>query len=346
MVRTDRRAGLGVITAALATSWACGPPEGESVYHVVSAGMRLPVVEMGQRDAEVAVLHVHGGPGESRLDTRLGAEVRLAEAVLYVTWAQRTTPFATGNLRPGTATLAQHVEDLSAVLATVHHRHPDKRVVLTGFSWGGAVTVDYLSRAPAPYVAGVVLVGALIDARRAIDDSWAMLRTHAEARIAARATNASYWASVGGLAARYADAIDTLSPSAYLESFVRPRITACGRMRDDLDLPDNVENERKNVYEWYHLLPIVENVAVEWMVDEILAIDLRARLPSINRPALVLWGDLDCNVPLPTADLAFDELGSLQKTRLTLSNVPHDVLDAAPAAYAEAVLEFIDDLPQ
>ena len=272
--------------------------------------------------------------------------MRLAEAVLYVTWAQRTTPFATGNLRRGTATLGQHVEDLRAVLATVHARHPDKRVVLTGFSWGGAMAIDYLSRTPAPYVAGGILVGALIDARQAIDDSWAMLRAHAQARIAAGAPNASYWETVVDLANRYAEAIDTLSPSAYLESFVRPRVTACGRMRDDLGLPDNVENQRKNVYEWYHLLPIVENVAVQWMVDEILNIDLRARLPSIDRPALILWASWIATSPLPTADLAFQEIGSPQTSRLTLANTPHDVLDAAPAAYADAVLEFIDALPR
>ena len=342
---SNPRAPIAPWLAALSIA-ACGPPQGETVYHVVSRGMALPIVEFGAADAETAVVHLHGGPGESRLDTRLGAEMRIAQSALYVTWAQRTTPWATGPLERTTATLEQHVRDLEAVLAAVHARHPDKRVVLTGFSWGGAMTIEYMARSPASYVAGAVLIGALVDARAAIDDSWAMLRAHGEAQIAAGASNADDWRTVIDKADRYAQALVDLSPVEYLHEFVRPRVTACGRMRDDLGLPDNVENSKKNVYARYQLLPVAESVVLEWMVEEILRIDLRSRLAAIDRPVLVLWGELDCNTPRPADDVVFNGISTpaIEKARRVVPGVAHDVLDAAPAVYAETILEFIDGL--
>ena len=324
---------------------ACGPPPGETLYQVMSAGMVLPVVEFGPSDAEVAIVHIHGGPGESRLDTELGAEQRLGTRFLYTTWAQRTTPFATGHLRQRTATLAQHVADLEAVLATVHQRHPDKRIVITGFSWGGAMAIDYMASDPAPFVAGVVLVGALVHARTAIDDSWAMLRAHGEARMADGAPDAAYWSGVVGKSNDYAAALDRLTAEDYLTAFVQPRVTACRRMREDLGLPDNVENRRKGVYDRFHLLPPTESVALRWMVDEVLDIDLRPRLSAVQRPALVLWGALDCNSPLPTGESTWRALGSMQKTLRVLTGIPHDVMDAAPTAYADEIGAFVDALP-
>ena len=312
---------------------------------MISRGIALPVVEFGRRDSDFVVVHVHGGPGESRLDTALGAETRLAASTLYVTWAQRTTPFATGPLQRDSATLAQHVEDLSAVLATVHARHPNKRVFLTGFSWGGAMVLEYLANAPAPFVEGAAVIGALVDARRAIDDSWTMLRAHGRGRIEA-GLDASYWRAVVDKSFRYATAIDALPPQRYLRDFVRPRITACNRMRDDLGLPDNVENSSKGVYERFHLLPPTESVAVEWMVEEILTIDVRPRLPDVSHPMLVLWGREDCNSPRAAAEIIFDTITTpaASKTLRILPGIPHDVLDAAPVEYATAVAEFIDGL--
>lgn len=333
--------------AALATVPRCGPPSDETLYFVRASGMALPVVERGDATAAHAIIHVHGGPGESRLDTWLGAEARLAEVALYVTWAQRTTPFATGPLRRASATLDQHVDDLHAVVATVHARHPDKRIVLTGFSWGGAMVIDYMASAPPPYVAGFVLVGPLVDARRAIDESWAMLRAHGDARVAAGAEDAEAWREIIDRAATYASALESLAPEAYLEAFVRPRTRACGRMRDNLGLPDNVENRRKGAYARYQLLPPLEGEVLEWMVAEILDLDLTPRLSSIERPALLLWGELDCNSPVAAAaERTLDGLGTLQddKELRVLPGLPHDVIDSAPAQYAEAVAGFMRGL--
>ena len=332
-----------VLTAGLACA-ACGPPSGETLYHVSSGGMMLPVVERGAREADVAIVHIHGGPGESRLDTRLGAEERLASEVLYVTWAQRTTPFATGPLDRASANFDQHVRDLRAVLATVHARHPDKQVFLTGFSWGGAVAIEYMADSPANHVVGAALIGALVDARAAIDNSWAMIEAHGVAQISAGAANANEWRADVERAARYQQALRSLPPERYLDDFVRPRVTACRRMREDLGLPDNVENSRKNSYERYQLLPILESTILEWMIDEILRIDLRPRLRRITRPVLVLWGEMDCNSPLPASEVIFDGLAAQNKALQVLAGIPHDVLDAAPAAYADAILEFIDAL--
>ena len=328
------------------TGVACGPPSGETLYHVSSAGMALPVVERGSTDAPAAIVHLHGGPGDSRLDTRLGGEERLAESFLYVTWAQRTTPFATGALRRRTATLAQHVRDLEAVVATVQARHPGLPIVLTGFSWGGAMAIEYLAESPAPGVVGAVLLGALVDARTAIDDSWTMLRAHGEQRVLENAPNREYWADVIDLSFQYTAALSRLSPERYLSDFIRPRVRACAQMRDDLGLPDNVENERKGVYSRYHLLPPTEATILEWMVDEILDIDLRPRLHAIRRPVLVLWGELDCNTPVQTADILFEGISTppSRKSRQVLSGIPHDVIDSAPDDYALAVSEFINDL--
>ncbi|MEL7305298.1 MAG: alpha/beta hydrolase [Myxococcota bacterium] len=317
-------------------------PDGEERFHVNSAGMSMPVVVFGDRDASTLIVHLHGGPGESRIDTWLGAETRLAERFLFATWAQRSTAFATGNLRRDTMTLEQHVLDLRAVLEVLHAKYPAKRIVLTAFSWGGAMAIDYLTTQPADYVEGLVVVGGLISARVAIDSSWPMLAEHGAHQIA-RGGDRDYWEEVVDLSGRFTNALETLASEDYLDEFVRPRVDACSQMRRDLDLPDNVENEPKSTYERYQLLPPAEAKAVRWVVEELLAIDLQDRLPAIEVPALVLWGELDCNIPIDSFQIALDEIPNARGR--AFPGIPHDVIDSAPADYAHAVGEFIDELP-
>ena len=70
--------------------------------------------------------------------------------------------------------------------------------------------------------------------------------------------------------------------------------------------------------------------------------DYRAKVASINIPALVIHGEVDTLAPLPEAVSMFQSFGSAEKQMITVPGAGHnDLLYVGQAQYFGAVQEFV-----
>ena len=81
---------------------------------------------------------------------------------------------------------------------------------------------------------------------------------------------------------------------------------------------------------------------LEEPVAERMEADYRAKVASINIPALVIHGEVDTLAPLPEAVNMFQSIGFEEKQMITVPGAGHnDLLYQGQAQYFAAVQEFV-----
>jgi len=109
-------------------------------------GAIMPVYMHGNAASDVAIIVVHGGPGESAILKRdaLGFN-RLEADHLVVYYDQRASGISEGNVAASSITLEQFSEDLNAVVELVDELTNIDKIFLVSLDWGAGVAVTYLS---------------------------------------------------------------------------------------------------------------------------------------------------------------------------------------------------------
>jgi hypothetical protein len=92
-----RRAFTMAVVVGIAIVITCCSPTERDLFHVQSAGARLPVVVVGPRDARTMVVFQHGSPdGAAGIEPLPPGLARLTDVALVAVWAQRSTGLAAG----------------------------------------------------------------------------------------------------------------------------------------------------------------------------------------------------------------------------------------------------------
>ncbi|MEZ5023178.1 MAG: alpha/beta hydrolase [Chitinophagales bacterium] len=131
-------------------------------------GAILPVHMHGDKNSDVAIVIVHGGPGESAILKREAIGLyRLEEEHLVVYYDQRGSGISEGNVDPESLTIDQMADDLNAVVELVDEISNVSKIFILSLDWGGAIAATYLTKEGLnPKVSGYIASSPGFNARK------------------------------------------------------------------------------------------------------------------------------------------------------------------------------------
>lgn len=111
------------------------------VLHVRRNNADMPAYIYGNATEKIFLIILHGGPGGSGLEYRIGQyKEDLEEKYAVVYWDQRGQGMSQGNFDQSDITIAEIVEDVEALAITLRHKYgQDIQLFLMGHSWGGTL---------------------------------------------------------------------------------------------------------------------------------------------------------------------------------------------------------------
>jgi pimeloyl-ACP methyl ester carboxylesterase len=304
--------------------------------HVAVNGTRQWLLLRGRDRRAPALLVLHGGPGSSEtvLFRRfLGSALEDRLVVAY--WDQRGAGRSYDPaIPPGTMTVAQFLDDLDAVVDHLRRRLGRERVVLLGHSWGSALGLLYAARHPEKVEAwiGVAQIASMPEGeamawRAALEG--ARRRGDARAAAALEAIGppphdvAAMWTLRRHIAA---------AGGEYLVPPARWSLVAWALGSGEASLADLWRLWRGSAF----------TMAAMW--PELRALDVAARVGTVEVPAAILLGRHDGVVP---SALSAAYAGALRapSTRLVwFERSAHNPPFEEPEAFAAAVLRVLDEM--
>lgn len=296
--------------------------------HLDVDGARLYMAIQGDNDQAPLLIWLHGGPGgaERPLFRLYNAPLERSFVVVYLDQRGAGRSFDP-RADPAQLTVARHLADLGAVIEHLLGEFGDRPVVLVGHSWGSALGLLYAQAHP-DQIAAFVGVGQVTSE---IDREWSQYRfAEAEARQRERSDDL--------------DRIEENGPPPFtvqqeltIQGFV-DRYGGYWRNRPSLLMLALRAGLRGYAMPWE--LPRIfkgNNVSLRAMNDELLELDLPARVPSVAVPVIFMLGRYDKQVDSALAAAYFERLSAPMK-RLKWFDTAHNIPFEAPE-------EFNDSLP-
>lgn len=321
----------------------CG--SADDFLFVRNKGADMPVWVRGNTASGTIVVFLHGGPGgNSLLNTDRAVFRNLEQAFGVAYWDQRASGSSRGQATPETLTLDQFAEDLDGVVEALRQRHPGRRLVLLGYSWGGAVGSAYLlNPSRQAKIAGWIELDGAHSVRDGNRLSMAWVKEQAAAQIAA-GKKIDHW--------REALAWYERTPSLSVETFPTHQ-RYVSELEDSLAPPKNsvgAGSAGLNFFGPFSGPSMLSNsgyvTAHMTLTPAFLDTHLTPQLSAITLPSLVLWGRLDGRLPVALATEAFERLGTPaeRKSLHIFEHSAHTAYIDEPDAFAEAVKGFVGTL--
>jgi len=304
-------------------------------------GADMPVWVRGNRDSDVFLIYLHGGPGGSAVAGFASAPPFLAlrDDFGLVFWDQRASGMSQGNPPEGSLTLESFVADTDHVVELIRALYHPKHLVLMGHSWGGLLGTAYLLDATRRNkIAGWIEVdGSHSPARQfALSRRW-MLNRATELRD--RGDGKANWSDV----LDFYDHTTELEPSiadthyhycelagAYWhDQNNEPKITSADIFGSPFSLGFTINPSR---------------TAKAIGLTLASTFDLSPLMAEIQTPALLLWGADDGVIPADMAEDAYASLGTTEsdKRRVVFEHSAHSPMFEAPQAFEAEVRDFLE----
>lgn len=128
------------------------PPQSyQELLWATNKGSQMPVLMTGNKESASIVLFIHGGPGSCMIAETgiftLNPSGNLSDNFLLAMWDQR---YAGYSINPdpidwSTVNVEQYAEDCARVTDQLKIRFPGKKIIVCGYSWGGAVLTKFIS---------------------------------------------------------------------------------------------------------------------------------------------------------------------------------------------------------
>ena len=341
-----RRWHVFTLCFALASCGAPTPPFRDADGHVLPGSIaeegRIPVGGIPQwlllrgRDATAPVLLVlHGGPGSSETVLfRRFVGPALEDRLVVAYWDQRGAGRSYDPAIPrASMTVARFLDDLDAVVDHLRRRLGRQRVVLLGHSWGSALGLLYAARYPEKVVAwiGVAQVASMPEGeamawRGALEAAQRRGDARAAAELEAIGPPPHDVAAMWTLRRHVAEA-----GGEFRAPPERWSLVAWALRSGDASLADLWRLWRGSAF------------TMEAMWPEVRALDVAARVPSLEVPATFLLGRHDGVVPAPlSADYAAT-LRAPARRVVWFERAAHNPPFEEPEAFVAAVLRAVEE---
>jgi len=295
---------------------------------------RLYMAIEGERDDAPLLIWLHGGPGgaERALFRLYNASLEQRFVVVYLD--QRGTGRSFDReADPAELTIARHVADLHAVIDDLLEEFGARRVVLVGHSWGSALGLLYVQAHPEG-IAAFVGVGQVTSE---LARQWSQYRfVEAKAREHGESDNLTRIEGIGPPPFTVAHELDI---QRLVERYG-------GYWRDP---PNHLMLAAKAALRGYAMpweLPRLirgNNVSLHAMNDELLKLDLREQVKSVDVPVIFMLGRYDRQVDSRLAAEYFEQLSAPAK-QLKWFDTAHNVPFEAPEAFDTSLPKLLESV--
>jgi pimeloyl-ACP methyl ester carboxylesterase len=324
-------------TAFVFSFWclsSCSTADGD-LFFVDSDGVRLPVLALGNFDAQKIILYSHGGPGPDDLsDVSAGLDA-LGQDYLVVKWAQRSGNSVVGNSAANRMTIAQFTLDLGHIIRVVKTKYPGKQIWLYGHSWGVPLSLLAAIENEAE-ISGLLLSDGFDAYRPNLAFILEKIEAYSQTQIQAN-KDVEYWRGVKEQTASRKGRDLSLSETAETGG-------VCVRIEQEDGKPFQ-PGRSLNLASAYSpiLIPggTYLSASLQTIVMELAAFDISQKASLLKLPMLFVYGRNDCRVPAATATSMFNRFSSTRKKLTFFDGVAHVPMDEVPNEFAQAVRGFV-----
>jgi len=299
-------------------------------------GAKLFLLTRGADRRLPVLLWLHGGPGgaERPLFQYYNGDLEMHFVVAY--WDQR------GAVRsfdpeadPGDLTVARHLADLDVIVDHLRNVFGRDKIVLVGHSWGGMLGMLYAQRHPAK-VAALIAVAPLVSPCESQQQQYKFIvteatRNHDETTLTRlrEIGPRPYKKASRGLAA---DALADRYVAVFHRKPNRWWVLVVGVLRE-LVTPWEIPR-----------LIHANDVSLDAMTPELLALDLRQAVPSVRVPVLFFLGRYDHHIGSAIAARYFESLEAPCKRLIWFEHSAHNVPFEEPARFDDTVTRELGDI--
>jgi pimeloyl-ACP methyl ester carboxylesterase len=310
----------------------------------------LPVRVAGNKASKIAVIMVHGGPGNSSQTFRFTTGVRNLETFYKIIYYdQRSSGTTQGNTKPEDVYIEKYSEDLDAIVEFTKQIVGAETIFICGHSWGGGLSSYYLlDDKHQAKIKGYIPVCPAYNVTGGLEESRQWVINYAVAAIAAN-KNKDYWNRAIDFYAKTPKILagDFLQHAAYLG-------------KADGAIYNTAAKNPTSYVPAFESQAFIDNAffTSENMkiggVSIFEAMDLTSQINKIKIPVLLIWGSRDGllppgNVPGNTSNVALgpDMISNLgtpdaDKSFLSYANSAHQPMSEEGVKFANDIRAFIE----
>ncbi|WP_394748198.1 alpha/beta fold hydrolase [Spongiimicrobium salis] len=299
----------------------------------------MPAYIIGNGDEKVFLITLHGGPGDLGLGFRGTAFSEIEDHYAVVYFDQRGSGMSQGSYSEAELTLDIMAEDVLALVKVLRRKYgTDSRFFLLGHSWGGTLGTAALLKDQSDFKGWIEVDGANNPAGL-YDQYITTFTTTANTQIAL-GNSVTFWESILEFVAQ----VDPVSNKNDMLELNNKAFDLEAKLEEDGFL--NSPEEGDNIISHYNLLTAIWNSGqiAHILVDEqclFETTDFTNRLHEIEIPSLFISGQFDMIVPIVSAQIAFENIGSTKKELFIFERSGHAPLASEPKRFATEVLRFI-----
>jgi pimeloyl-ACP methyl ester carboxylesterase len=292
-------------------------------------GAQLYLLVRGEHESAPVLLWLHGGPGGAERPLFRAFNGALEEDFVVAYLDQRGAGRSFDpDADPRALTVARHLADLDVVVDRLRTSKGREKIALVGHSWGGALGLAYAQAHPEK-VSVMIAVAPLIATVAAQREQYDF--------VLAEATKA--------------DDDDALAELREIGAPPHPDSEAVLAMERLADRYGAVWHQRPSRL-WTVLRGIFGGLVTPWeipklirandvslaaMNDELLELDLRRTLPSVEVPVVFVLGRYDRHVSARVASDYFDALRAPAKERIWFEQSAHNPPFEEPELFNETI---------
>lgn len=276
---------------------------------------RMPLLFTGNKESNTILLVIHGGPGNSSLDYLGLFERYFGQDYLLAFWDQRYSGFSRFNFTLS-MTMESNISDGNLIVSELRKQFPNKKIVLWGHHWGGAVVMGLATHPTFKNtIDGWVIVNGMVSGYEYFRSRWqfALRRSNellSRGQLAYADTvrllqrlepiagrwNQTSQARIDGIASRLLFSGEP-NTARELETF------NASQVRDVFPLQRERDKARLNVFQNPNSISFSRTLYV-WQPS----------LNEINKPGLLIWGTKDEKCTLELLQWATTEFTNRQKS--------------------------------
>ena len=312
-------------------------------FYLQNGDSKMQVYVEGNITPKKIVITVHGGPGDGSLYLNVGEVNNIAEKQLAIAyWDQRLSGSSQGNKQD--KSLNSYVDDLKKLIILLKSRYgTDTKVYLLAHSWGGMIAPKFLE---VPENQNMVEGWIQVDGAHnyPLNDSlsrWDLVNFGNQEIAAGR--NKDQWTEI----VNYCSQSDPKN-----DRKVAKKINTYTHETDDLIAAVNPESpttkERiKFLTKEYHyplttfLVNGIYNNIVGNVEDQAYQENIAARLNSITKPGLFLWGKYDFVCPTGLMNEISSKISSTDVTTKIFQNSGHNPMFNEPVLFWTTVTGWV-----
>lgn len=328
-------AGIAILSALLTGCSSAGSGAISQDEYIPVGGAQLYMAIRGDSGRLPLMIWLHGGPGgaERPLFQLYNAPLEHRFIVVYLDQRGTARSFDP-NADPHKLTIVRHIKDLNAVVDHLRREFSKRKVILVGHSWGSALGLLYAQAHP-DKVAAFVGVGQVTSEIARQKSQYQFVESQARQR-----GNSDALAQLKEIGPPPFSAKQEIAVQHLVQRFG-------GYWRNRPNFTLLVLRGMVHGYVMPWELPHIfegNNVSLAAMNDELLKLDLRGRVPSVQVPVIFMLGRYDRQVDSRLAAAYFKNLVAPEKRLKWFEHSAHNIPFEQPDAFNAALPKLLAEV--